>query len=138
MTETAAREAVPVNVRLNLLFKIWRTEDGSERSSESVAATVSTVLGRRFTARDISALREGTRTATRETLEAIATVFPSSSSYLLDDSAAPSIHSQLSLIEEVLHGGITGMRLRTGDERMCIENLTGLLSDLRRAREGGP
>ncbi|KQU28436.1 hypothetical protein ASG69_10510 [Rhodococcus sp. Leaf225] len=138
MTGTAAQEAVPVNARLDLLFKIWRTEDGSERSPESVASDVSVALGRQVAAREISALREGTRTATRDMLEAIATVFPSSSSYLLDDSAAPSIHSQLSLIEEVLHGGITGMRLRTGDERMRIEHLTDLLGDLRRAREAGP
>ncbi len=138
MTETAAQEAVPVHVRLDLLFKIWRMKDGSERSPESVASDVSTVLGRHVTAQEISGLREGTRTAARDTLEAIATVFPSSSSYLLDDSAAPNIHSQLSLIEEVLHGGITGMRLRTGDERMRIEHLTGLLSDLRRTRDAGP
>lgn len=138
MTGTAAQEAVPVNLRLDLLFKVWRTQDGSERSPESVASDVTTVLGRHVTARDIAALREGTRTATRDMLEAISTVFPSSSSYLLDDSAAPNIHSQLSLIEEVLHGGITGMRLRTGDERLRIEHLTDLLADLRRAREAGP
>ncbi|AMY20697.1 MULTISPECIES: hypothetical protein [Nocardiaceae] len=135
MIDDRTRHVIPLSRRLDLLFRVWRASDGTERSHDDVARAVSIATATTVSADDMASFRRGTRPIPANVVEALAEVFPSSREYLLDETAAPRLHTQLTLIDELVSGGIRGVRLRGGDEDTDPERLTAVLRELRERRE---
>lgn len=135
MIDDRTRLEIPLSRRLDLLFRVWRASDGTERNYDDVAYAVSSATATTVTADDIASFRRGTKRIPANVVEALVEIFPSSREYLLDDTAAPRLHTQLTLIDELVSGGIRGVRLRGGEPDTDPERLTAVLRELRERRE---
>lgn len=135
MTDQRESCAVSIPDRIDLLFRVWRTDDGRERSHRAVADAMTATGIVRVSAEDVEDLRSGRRTASPALLTAFTEVFPSSRDYLLDETKAAAVHAQLLLLEELVTGGVNRIRLRGGQLAAEPAMLTSLLQKLRRRRE---
>lgn len=128
-------ELPPLQHRIDLLFRVWRRPGGQERSGDEIAASL-LADGITVSAQQVSSWRSGELKPTTNELRALAKAFPGESNvqYLLGESGSESIHSQLTLVLELIEGGVKDVRLRREHAGVQQRELTVLLERLRMQR----
>jgi hypothetical protein len=117
-------------VRLNRLFHVYRSRHEAEQSTESVAISVSRLIGRTVSASEISALRTpASDPAPPDLIKGLVTHFGVPEYYLLEDGPRTiELDRQLCLLAAARDAGVRWLALRGESSEQTVEKLLEIIA----------